>query len=352
MAPSPNHLLIRATNWVGDAILSLPALRVTRARWPQARITLLARPAIADIYARENIADQILPYTARPGFGDWTTKWQAAQMLQRLECDTALLLTNSFESAAVVRLAGIPQRLGYYRDARGPLLTQAVPRPAPGSIPRFEAFYYLELLRQLGWLEQLPSVNDMVIRLDAAPAAAYVGSLRLTEMELTAPVIGVSPGAAYGTAKQYLPERFAEAAATIANKIGGQVAIFGAASERELCEGVAQQIRSRGLHAHNAAGETQMGEFIELAAACRLFLTNDSGAMHIASALGVPTVTVFGATDETATGPTGPLARIIREPVDCAPCLKRTCRVEGHPCMSRVPAGTVADAALKLLRPL
>jgi heptosyltransferase-2 len=110
-------------------------------------------------------------------------------------------------------------------------------------------------------------------------------------------------------------------------------------------------IAGQSVRVHNAAGETKLGEFIEMAAACRLFLTNDSGAMHIASALGVPTVTVFGATDEIGTGPTGPLARVIREPgVACAPCLQRECTVAGHPCMARVPASRVAQTALDLLK--
>ena len=195
------------------------------------------------------------------------------------------------------------------------------------AIPRFEAFYYLELLRRVGWLDQLPE-GEIVIQMNGAANAA-AGAPRLKACGLDGPVIGVSPGAAYGTAKRYLPERFAEASVTVAKQIGGQVALFGSAAERELCNDIAALIANQGVRVHNAAGETKLGEFIEMAAACRLFLTNDSGAMHIASALGVPTVTVFGATDEIGTGPTGPLARVIREPgVACAPCLKRECTVE------------------------
>ena len=342
-----DHLLIRATNWVGDAVMSLPALRAVRERWPQTRISLLARPWVADLYAREHIVDRILPYTAKPGRGDWGAKWAIAQQVKALGCDTALLLTNSFESAAVARLAGIPRRIGYARDGRGWLLTDAIPRPAPGSIPRFEAFYYLNLLRRIGWLDQLPA--DVTIRLDGNAEAAAAGAPRLHALGLEGAVIGVSPGAAYGTAKRYIPERFAEAAVTIAKQIGGQVALFGSGSERELCDHVASLIAGQGIRTHNAAGQTSLGEFIEMAAACRLFLTNDSGAMHIASALGVPTVTVFGPTDETATGPTGDRARVIREPVACQRCMKRECPTD-HACMTRVPASRVAQTALDLLK--
>jgi heptosyltransferase-2 len=119
--------------------------------------------------------------------------------------------------------------------------------------------------------------------------------------------------------------------------------------ERKLCQLVADMIERGGVRASNLAGETALREFIEMAAACRVFLTNDSGAMHIASAAGVPTVAVFGATDDSATGPTGPLARVVREPVECSPCLLRECPID-HRCMTRVTAQHVSGAALELLR--
>ena len=332
--------------------MCLPALRAVRERWPRTRITLLARPWVADLYARESFLqsgiDSIMPYAANPGRGDWPAKYRIAQQVRALGCDAALLLTNSFESAAVVRLAGIPRRIGYARDGRGWLLTDAVERPVTGAIPPFQAFYYLELLRRIGWIDTLPPTG-IVIRLNGNAEAAAAGAIRLATLGLQGPVIGVSPGAAYGTAKRYIPERFAEAAARIAKEIGGQVALFGSGSERELCNHVGALIAGQGVRVHNAAGQTALGEFIEMAAACRLFLTNDSGAMHIASALGIPTVTVFGPTDEFATGPTGELARVIREPVDCAPCHKRECPID-HRCMTRVPAEGVVKTALEVLR--
>jgi heptosyltransferase-2 len=237
--------------------------------------------------------------------------------------------------------------MGYARDGRGWLLTNAVPPPKAGQIPRFEAYYYLELLRRLGWIDELPP--DVSIRLAGADEAAEAGRRLLGSEGLSGPVVGVSPGAAYGTAKRWLPERFAEAAATVAGQISGSVALFGSMSERALCGEIAGVLAAQGVPAHNFAGETSLASFIDGAAACRVFLTNDSGAMHIASALGVPTVAVFGATDHTATGPTGSHSRVVREPVDCAPCLLRECPID-HRCMTRVPASRVADAALELLK--
>ena len=342
-----SRILIRATNWVGDAVMSLPAIRAVGARFSDAQITVLARPWVADLYARETAINRVIPYSAATGFRDLPAKLRAARALRREGFDCAILFQNAFEAAAVARLAGIPRRIGYARDGRAALLTDAVPVPKPGEIARHQRFYYLELLRRAGLIDELPTVDS--IRLEGADAAARAGASRLAERGLVLPVTGLSPGAAYGAAKRWLPERFAEAALEVARSSPGSVAVFGSPAERELCQTVAEMIRQQGVPASNLAGETTLSVFIEMAAACRVFLTNDSGAMHIASALGVPTVAVFGATDDSATGPTGPLARVVREPVECSPCLLRECPID-HRCMTRVTAGHVAGAALELLR--
>jgi heptosyltransferase-2 len=336
----PDTILVRATNWVGDAVMSLPALRALRQRYPRARISILAKPWVADLYRREPFCDDLIPYNARTV----AEKWSAAQGLRKHRFDTAILLQNAFEAAAISYLAGIPERIGYARDGRGFLLTQAIPVPKRGEIPRHERFYYLELLHRAGILGEVPAHD--VIRLEGASAARAEGLDRFHQLGLGHVVVGVSPGAAYGTAKRWLPERFAESANQLAGELGATVAIFGSKDERDLCESVARLIAGP---VKNFAGETTLSGFIELAAACRVYLTNDSGAMHIASALGVPTIAVFGATDDEATGPTGPLAKVVREPVECSPCLKRECPID-HRCMTRVSAVRVAEAALELLK--
>lgn len=338
---------MRATNWVGDAVMSLPAIGALRGAVPGAHIAVLARPWVADLYARETSIDRVIHYTAKAGARDWGAKWAAARRLRAERFDCAILLQNAFEAALLVRLAGIPRRIGYDRDARRWLLTDALPVPKPGEIPRHERFYYLELLRRAGILKEVPPCE--AIRLNGAEEARRHGLNRFEKMGFGAVVIGVSPGAAYGNAKRWLPERFAETASRVARECSARVALFGSAGEQPLCETVAAALREQSVDARNFAGRTTLAEFIEMAAACRLFLTNDSGAMHIASALGVPTVTVFGATDDTTTGPTGPLARVVREPVPCSPCLLRDCPTD-HVCMARVTADRVAGVALELLK--
>jgi len=342
-----NRLLVRATNWVGDAVMSLPALRAIREYMPHAHIAVLALDWVADLYGREPFCDEVIPYSARRGARDASGKWALASQLRDRQFDGAILLQNAFEAALIVWLARIPIRIGYARDGRGLLLTHAVPRPAKGTIPPHESFYYLELLRRAGMVDRLP--DEALIRLDGAEAARTAGILELQNQGFDGPVIAVSPGAAYGNAKRWLPDRFAEAAAAVAKAKGASIALFGARSERPLCEIVASHLRDSGIEHRNLAGETSLKQFIEMTAASLLALTNDSGAMHIASALGVPTVTIFGATDHIATGPTGPLARIVREPVECSPCLLRECPID-HRCMTRIPADRVADVALDLLK--
>jgi heptosyltransferase-2 len=334
------NILVRATNWVGDAVMSLPALRALRGRFPEAHIAILAKPWVADLYHREPFCDEMLSYNPRTT----SEKISAGMALRKRGFDCAILLQNAFEAAAITLAAGIPIRIGYARDGRSALLTRAVPVPKPGEIPVHERFYYLELLRRAGILDSLPE-NDRIV-LDGAPQAREAGLRRFAELGMGTRVIGLSPGAAFGSAKRWLPERFAESADLVARFSGASVAIFGSSQERELCRSVAEAIHSP---ARNFAGETTLAEFIDMAAACSVYLSNDSGAMHIASALGVPTVTVFGATNHLTTGPTGPMARIVREPVECSPCMKRECPID-HRCMTRVPADLVAQTALELLK--
>lgn len=340
-----SRIIVRAPNWLGDAVMSIPALRALRRRFPDAHIALQARPWVAELYAREKYIDRVIPCPpARRGFRFLLDRWRAARQLRRERFDCAVLLPNSFESALVVWLARIPRRAGYSRDGRGLLLTNKIARPAPGEIPKHERFYYLELLRRAGLVEDGVEYETS---LDAAGQARQAGLERFHAMGIRGPVVGVSPGAAYGGAKRWLPEYFAEAAAELAE--GGTVAVFGSRSEACIAEVVLSRLRAARVDARNFAGQTTLSEFIDLAAACRVFLTNDSGAMHVAAALGVPTVAVFGATDPEATGPIGPAVRVVREPVECSPCLLRECPID-HRCMTRVTPERVAREARELLK--
>lgn len=332
------NILVRATNWVGDAVMSVPALQALREQFPEARISVLARPWVASLYEREPFCDELIPYEAPRGWHGLREKWHVASRLRERAFDCTILFQNAFEAAALARFARIPVRIGYSRDSRGWLLTHSIRTPTAGETPRHQRFYYLELLKRAGLIENYPL--DQPIRLS--------GRQTCRSAEFQGGVIGVSPGAAYGGAKRWLPERFAEAAVQLARERGASVSIFGSQEEIDICERVRQAVETEGVRCANFAGKTSLREFIDMAAGCDLFLTNDSGPMHIASALGVPTVAIFGATDESATGPTGLHTKIVRVNVECSPCLLRECPID-HRCMTGVTVAHVADAALSLV---
>lgn len=339
------NILVRATNWVGDTVMSLPALHALRKQFPSARISILARPWVARLYSREPFCDELIPYEAPRGWKGLREKWTAASELRRRRFDCAILFQNAFESAALVWLARIPVRIGYSRDGRGWLLTHPIPVPSIDEVPRHQRFYYLELLKRAKLISDHSS--EPGVMLSGASGAAEEGKRRFLEYGLTGPIIGVSPGAAYGGAKRWLPDRFADAALKIAREQNASVAVFGSKEDRIISEYVSQRVEAAGVTSLNFAGATTLGQLIDLVAACKVFLTNDSGSMHIASALGVSTVAIFGATDDQATGPLGPHTRVVREPVECSPCLLRECPID-HRCMVRVSADRVAQTALTL----
>jgi heptosyltransferase-2 len=327
--------------------MSVPALQALRAAYPEAHIGILARPWVAGLYAREPFCDQILLHEAARGWGAWREIAGLARVMKRQRFDMAVLLQNAFEAAAIAWLAGIPRRVGYARDGRGQLLTDAVTVPAKGEIPAHERFYYLEMLKRAriigGYSAESP------IRLSAAEAAREAGRIAIKEAGLPEVVVGVAPGAAFGGAKRWLPERFAESALTVARELDAGIALFGSAAERPACDEIESILDRSGVRVRNFSGETTLIEFVDLVAACRVLITNDSGPMHVASALGVPLVAVFGATNHLTTGPASEVARVVREPVDCSPCMKRECPID-HRCMTRVTAGRVAQEALDLVR--
>jgi heptosyltransferase II len=325
----PECVLVRAPNWVGDVVLSLPALRDVRRCFPTARLEVLARPSVAELYRAVPEADAVLE-----------SRGHRADMASvRGRFDLGLLLPNSFGSALVLWRAGVPERWGYATDGRGALLTRRCRVPA-GVRGRSQVYYYRAMLEGLGLeVEGAPDASLACPEEWAARGRSLLGD--------DGPWIGVNPGAFYGTAKRWLPERFAATADIVARRSGASVAIVGGAAERPLGEAIAGQLRAR---ARVLCGETTLGDLVGVLSSLRLLLTNDSGPMHLAAALGTPLVAVFGSTDWRETSPVSARARVVREEVECAPCLLRECPID-HRCMTRVGVEQVAAAALELVGP-
>jgi heptosyltransferase-2 len=247
-----------------------------------------------------------------------------------------VILPNSFGSALAARLAGIPNRWGYATDGRALLLSRAarVPDAVRG---RSQVYYYRAMLEAVGLSVAGPPDTGL-----ACPAewkergAALLGD---------GPWIGLNPGAIYGTAKRWLPERYAAVGDRLARRVGARVAIVGGEAERALGETVAGAMTGS---PRVLCGRTTLPELVGVLANLRLLVTNDSGPMHVSAALGVPVVAVFGPTDWRETAPIGPRHAVVREPVECAPCLLRECPID-HRCMRRIETDRVAAAALELL---
>jgi heptosyltransferase-2 len=335
-------ILIRATNWVGDAIMALPALRAVRAKFPDAHIAIVARPYVADIYRDQDICDELTAYDPKAAHRGWKGRELLAQQLRAQKFDVALLLQNAFDAAWLAWRADVPRRIGYARDARSLLLTQAIPVPKQGEIPPHEKFYYLELLRRVGWVDALRDDAHISLRVsDAARQRAFHTFLRAGARPNVRRV-AVGAGASYGSAKCWPPDRFARALNSLLLLADADVILFGTAAEATVSSAIAGELRRPPI---DLTGKTQIAELPALLSQCHLFLGNDSGAMHVAAAVGLPVVAVFGPTDPEGTAPVTPRANIVQQKPYCSPCFLRRCPTD-HRCMKAVTPQMV-EAAMR-----
>jgi heptosyltransferase II len=338
-------ILIRATNWVGDAIMAIPALQAIRSRWPDAELTVLARPWVADLYRGQGIADRLIVYENRGRHQGLLGRERLIAELRREKFDAAVLLQNAFEAAWLAWRAGIPQRIGYARDARRWLLTSAIKPPERDEIPAHETYYYLELLRRAGWLQSLPTVSRITLTVPESARDQAAQRLLAAGARPGGLWLAFAPGAAYGSAKCWQPERYAALADELIAAHNADVILFGTPQESEMAARIEKNMQRRAI---NLVGATTIGELPALLAACRLFVGNDSGAMHVASAVGLPVVGIFGPTDPHGTSPVTPQFALVRQPVSCSPCFLRQCPID-HRCMTRIAVQDVFVAAESLL---
>jgi heptosyltransferase II len=334
-------ILIRATNWVGDAIMALPALQVVRQRFPEARIAIVARPYVADIYRGQQICDQLIPYHAQGVHAGIFGRERLAAELHAQRFDLSLLLQNAFGAAWLAWRAKIPERIGYARDGRSLLLTKPVPVPKPGEIPKHEQYYYLELVRRAGWLETLPEVSSITLKVSEEKRCDAARSLAEFGVHENVLRVAIGAGASYGSAKCWAPARFAELADRIQAQSDADVVLFGTSAETAVSNAISSAMRRPPI---DLTGKTAIADLPALLSHCHLFIGNDSGAMHVAAAVGLPVVAIFGPTDPFGTGPVTPLCSIVRERPYCSPCFLRRCPTD-HRCMKAVTADMVEAAA-------
>ena len=334
-------ILIRATNWVGDAIMALPALRAVRKRFPDGEIAIVARPYVADIYRDQEICDQLIPYDPKGLHSGFSGRERLASELRAQKFDVALLLQNAFDAALLAWRANIPERIGYARDTRSLLLTKAVPLPRHGEIPAHEKYYYLELLRRAGWLDSMPEEAFIGLRVPEEKRRSADEFLCKSGVRQGALRIAIGAGASYGSAKCWPPSRFAEVANRLQSEADAEVILFGTAAEASVSTAISAEMRRSPI---DLTGKTAIIDLPALLSKCHLFIGNDSGAMHVAAAVGLPIVAVFGPTDPDGTAPITPRCSIVQQKPYCSPCFLRSCPTD-HRCMTAITADVVHAAA-------
>ncbi len=341
------RILVRGPNWLGDAVMCEPALRGLRSLFPDAQIALLVKPTVADLFAGHPSLTRVLTYDTKGHHAGLSGKWGLAGQLRRQGFDLAVLFQNAFEAAFLTFLAGVPRRYGYATDGRSLLLSDPVATPDRRTLVH-QVRYYWDMLEPLG-LKGDPSAPELAVFPEEEQAMA--GRFSQGGLTATDVVVGVNPGSTYGGAKRWLPERFAEVTerlcSTIRESRGQQasVVIFGAKGEERLGQEIAARLSSPSLV---LSGATTIRELMAAVKRCAMLLTNDTGPMHIASAFQVPVVAIFGPTDWRTTSPFGSAHAIVRQPVDCAPCLLRECPID-HRCMTRVTVDQVYEVGLSSL---
>lgn len=334
-------ILVIGVNWVGDAILSLPAMRGLRRLFPEAYIGLLVRAYLGDLLRDVADVDEVIPYQPKKGVYRWVNELYMVRLLRREGFDVALILPRSFRSALVAYLAGIPVRIGYVDEGRDFLLTHGIPRT--DELLRVHRIkYYLHLIECMG---RVPDEDPPVIEVTPEKKQWAYGFLRSCGMENSHLMVGFIPGATYGSAKCWDPERFSELGTKLCRGYGANILIFGTQSERELADMIARGIDGKVV---NLAGSTTLPQLAALMESCDVVVTNDTGPMHISAAVKTPVVAIFGSTDPVTTGPCGNGHIIVRNEVSCSPCLRRVCPTD-HRCMDLISSNDVYEALLKVI---
>lgn len=328
-------ILVRAPNWIGDAVMCTPALSMLRSGFPKAWIALLANSTVAELLAGHPCLDAIRVYDRKGIHRGVRGKWRLGKEIAGEGFDLAVLFQNAFEAALLSRLGKIPHRHGYAADGRRFLLTMPVPLP-PESCHQVD--YYLRMLEPLGIEVRRGSLCLVTTEEEGQQAGQR---LKGWGIGLEDRVVGINPGATYGGAKRWPTERYAELADALIDAYGVKVLIFGGPAEARLGFAISEGMRRP---ATVLSGTLSVREMMAMIRRCSLFVTNDSGPMHVAAAFKVPIVAVFGPTDPEATSPVGDGIQLIRKDVVCAPCLLRECPID-HRCMRGISVGEVLEAA-------
>jgi len=337
--------VVKEVNWLGDLVLSLPALAVLRTAFASSTLSILIRRELAGFFDGVSWVDEVIPYTLRAGVRGWADQRRIVAGLRARRFDLAVIFPNSFRSALWPMLAGVPRRAGYATDSRRLLLTDHT-IPKESAKEGHQRFYWLGMIRDtLGISPTVTETAYYPLGVSAQSVARMAAWLESHRRKPNAPLIAISSAAAYGPAKEWPPLNYARLIDLLDGIAGAECILLGTGSERSKCEQIAVMSRAGALV---AAGNTDVGELKALLSSCHGFVGNDSGAMHLAAALGIPAVGIFGSTNPVRTGPIGPTAAVSYRAVPCSPCLERTCRFGHYQCLQGIGPAEVANALTRL----
>lgn len=336
----PSSIIVRMPNWLGDLVMATPVLTDLRRQWPEAKITVMALASVAPILEKDPDIDEVLTFRKPSGLERRQQHRKLIDKLKRGKYDLGILLTHSFSSAWWFWRGNVKNRVGYANDFRSFLLNKAVPFPKEKETQHLVITYKM-LLQSIG----IP-LSQTAPRLHITDSEKEEAKEKLRKFGISsdATVVGINPGAAYGSAKCWLPERFEEVTQKLLEHPNLYVVYFGDLAGLPLVQKICAAMPSKVV---NLAGQTSLRELVALINCCDIFLTNDSGPMHIAAALGKPLVALFGSTNDIATGPYGG-GVVIHKHVECSPCYLRECPIDFR-CMKRIEVREVYEELQQLL---
>ncbi len=336
----PRNIIVRMPNWLGDLIMATPILRDLKHRWPSATITAMCQAPLGTLLKNDPAVDEVFEFHRVSGWIRRSENRDVIGKLQQGHYDLGVLLTNSFSSAYWFWRGGVSVRVGYQAFGRNLLLSKAIGQPA-----RLEKMHqviaYKRILREMGIAVSSTVPQIYLDDQEILDGRDLLESLGVTEHNT---VVGINPAAAFGPAKQWPTSRFREVVSALIDDPLVRVVVFGdrsgASVAREVCQGMSDQVI-------NLAGKTSLREFAALVKCCNVFISNDSGPMHLAAALKVPLVALFGSTSPERTSPYE-WGKVICKNVDCSPCYKRECPIDFR-CMLRIEVDEVIKAAKREL---
>lgn len=338
-----HRILVRGVNWVGDTILTYPTLEILKKRFPASEIAILVFSHLADLWKTFPYVDRIIPFEKRKGVETLFEDFRISRLLRKERFDLGLILPRSFRSAFQLFWGRVPIRIGYQDEGRSWLLTHGIHRRKE-LLRIHRVYYYQNLLEPFGEKDQAPPPRIHLREEERIWAEAILKSKGLLDGR---PLIGFNPGAAYGLAKCWYPDRFGELGRRLAQTWKARVLLFGREEERGMAHRILETL-GEGI---DFTGSTTLLQLASLLERCRLLVTNDTGTMHMASAVGTPVVAIFGPTDPKATGPWGEGHVVVKKEISCSPCFKRICPTD-HRCMEQITVEEVEEVVNKKLKAL